>query len=192
VSAFTDDQIREIERLLNARLRPTKHENHDHLDRALLVQKLKPSATDGDLVYTSGGSVVWAAASAHNHDSRYWGSGNFKIGAFAVSAGAGVKAYTGVGFRPALVTFDITYQDDAHMFVCRGAMTADGTQYCQAHTNVAGTMAERNSATNAVYLTTNAGAVACAGAFSSMDADGFSLNYSVVDTSVRVNYIAYR
>jgi hypothetical protein len=179
--ALSPEDRTEIAALVDARLKLTRHENDDHLDRALLVAKLKPSATNNDALYTSSGSSVWLS-----------GGSRFKIGAFAVSAGTGIKAYTGVGFQPALVQFHVSYGDDAHMIFGLGGMTADGMQYCQSHTMVAGAFAERNTAAGCVYVITNAGATACLGAFSSMDADGFSINYSVVDTAVRVNYVAYR
>jgi hypothetical protein len=111
--ALSPEDRTEIAALMDARLKLTRHENDDHLDRALLVQKLKPSATDGDMLYTSSGSTVWAAASAHNHDSRYHA---YHVVDTAVGRSAGAGTTTVYCTRDGVVNFAATAGSDRAMF----------------------------------------------------------------------------
>lgn len=73
VERFTDVRINRVlsgidfidPKSLDSRLKSSRHENADHLDRALLVSKLKPSTTSGDSIRTGiDGTAEWAPASA--------------------------------------------------------------------------------------------------------------------------------
>lgn len=60
--SLTEAQVQQMVRdALDERLKPTRHENADHLDRALLARKIKPSTTDADVLYTDAGDAKWGA-----------------------------------------------------------------------------------------------------------------------------------
>lgn len=61
--AFTSEQLRVIEGLLDSRLKSVRHTNADHLDRALLAQKLNPGDAAGRVLSSDGSDVSWAGAS---------------------------------------------------------------------------------------------------------------------------------
>lgn len=46
------------DRSLDARLKSSRHESSDHLDRALIARKIKPS-TDGTSIRSDGGDAAW-------------------------------------------------------------------------------------------------------------------------------------
>ncbi len=93
---FTKEQLEYLNAMIDSRMKGLKHENRDHLDRALLAQKLKPGKS-GTIIASDGQDSAWkypneagVAASdwveaalseksdeGHNHDDRYPTSSEF-------------------------------------------------------------------------------------------------------------------
>lgn len=138
---------------------------------------------------------VEEAFEQHHHGELYASSNptkRFKVGANACPAATGNLAVTGVGFRPGLVMFHNIYSDGAIVISGHGAMDASGGQWAFAMADAgAAALAERRSTTLCVYIVNSAGATAVSGTFVSMDADGFTINLSAVDTGARFNWVAY-
>jgi hypothetical protein len=81
---FTQEQERRIAELMNARLKTTRHENADHLERALNVSKLKPSGTADHVIVSDGATAAWAAVPATGGPPTVTESGIIIPGAMSV------------------------------------------------------------------------------------------------------------
>ena len=165
---------------LDTRLKGTRHENSDHLERALNVSKLKPSTVDLRYLRTISGDVVW-------DDSNNIVS---KVGSFNGPSGTGNYSVTGLGFVPALVMFTTGYATGSYVINGQGAMDANGNQWAHAVNTNLTNAATVPSTTACIFLITNGGATAVAAAYVSMDADGFTVNFSATDTNARIGWVA--
>lgn len=100
---------------------------------------------------------------------------------------AGSKAVSGVGFQPDAVIHahagGVTTLNAAATATAAfglGAMTANGDQWAAGYAGQSTTQNARNQeVTQAITLLTTAGAIAVQAAFTSMDADGFTLNFGL-------------
>ncbi len=111
------------------------------------------------------------------------------VGSFTCPAGTGNHSVTGIGFTPRYVDFKIGASNTD--YAGSGKMDYNGNQSSFA-IDVDGTN-KIVCATDKVLQTTNYGVENFViAAYVSMDADGFSLNFSVTSTAYAVYYTAVR
>ncbi len=125
----------------------------------------------------------------------------FRTGVITKPAAAGAAATTGVGFRPSVVIFFWTAQAATGV----SAEVSSGMGFATASTQYAAVTTMRNGLTptdngrrrstgNAILFQTTAAAPAlqAAASLQSMDADGFTLNWTtnLVATGYRISYVA--
>lgn len=119
----------------------------------------------------------------------------FKAGTFSCPAGTGAFAVTGVGFRPGAIVFTSGYGISLtdEMVHGTGGCDAAGSQWAHAaYAKGSGHLAAYNSITNhCLYAIGVGSATIYAAQFTSMDADGFTLNFTTGHANGRVSYIAY-
>jgi hypothetical protein len=176
------EEARRVSDDLNGRLLGSRHENADHLDRGLLAKKIKPSTVDLQYLRTVSGDAVW-----DDPDTIV-----SKAGSFTCPGSTGNYSVTGLGFSPAVVFFDLGYQAAGYAIIGSGAMDSNGTQWARAaNTHLASAAAyTAKSSTLCALIITAAGATAMAAAYVSMDADGFTINFTTTDTNANVGWVA--
>jgi hypothetical protein len=120
--------------------------------------------------------------------------GGFKLGTIPASTFGtlGIKPITGVGFTPKLVRFTIMpTASTSTMATGNGAMTS--TSQFWTYTSFDGTSKARDSGTTAciVIRSTGTNLAVVTASYSSMDADGFSINVTTAAATFDVAYEAY-
>ncbi len=127
---------------------------------------------------------------------------NVDIDSFQKNAGAGNQAVAGVGFRPDAVIFAgvVRAFEDAKLggdtYICLGFMDADGNQgtlgvWSEDGEAVSDTA--RAQLTNKCYLQLWNGSIVDEAQFVSMDAGGFTINWTLNDGGTEyINYIALK
>lgn len=131
------------------------------------------------------GGVAWVAQAAR-----------FKVGSFTCPGSTGNKVVSGLGFKPGMVTFAIGLAANTeYVFDHDGAMDASGNQwstggYARPSVGVAESDA---STTRCINLPSDAGTGLFVGAsYVSMDTDGFTINFSAVNTAFTILWKAFR
>lgn len=170
-------------------------------------ENLRGTATDVDATWTSwdiDGFTMNAAAAPNGAHFVSWlalKGGLFKLGTLAQRTSAGTQAITGIGFQPNAVLFASANLSTASGTVSTTAGTAGKQSFGAAAATQSGTWigtagtinSDENmyasttaAITHATSQTTNAQA-----SLSSLDADGFTLNWTAADATARnVLYIA--
>jgi hypothetical protein len=123
-------------------------------------------------------------------------TGGFKVGSLASPAGTGNSAVTGVGFTPKMVVFDVVYtaSDDARSHYSTGSMDASGNQYTASSLTTSTLFRTRMSTARCIAGYSSPGGtftLQVAAAFVSMDADGFTVNFSASTTGYTILWKAY-
>lgn len=117
-------------------------------------------------------------------------------GSFTPAAGTGTKSVTGVGFRPKVVTFSRKEGASASYSThTQGYMDAWGNQSIVVGTTLETTPAAAENSSEsyafAYIATATASTLTDTAAFSSMDVDGFTLNYTNNANELTVLYRAW-
>lgn len=123
-----------------------------------------------------------------------------KAGSFSKAVATGSQAVTGVGFQPRLVIFSTAGMANGdvganHAMLSIGAATGSSAQVCSLiadEHNVATTDARAyQSSSRCILIGDNPGTIRAQAALTSMDTDGFTLNWSTNDANANaVNYLA--
>lgn len=120
----------------------------------------------------------------------------FKVGTFQCPAATGNLAVTGVGFKPGLVEFTATLTSTSFASMGHGAMDASGNQWHQSaiYGNTPNQRSDYTSTACIAQVQNLGGAVAYyfAAGYVSMDSDGFTINFTAVNTLWRIAWRAYR
>lgn len=155
---------------VNARLKSTRHENSDHLERALLVSKLKPSTTDGYVVGTSGTNTEWMPRTG------------IATGVYSAVTDTGNASVTGLGFAPKIILVFGSRDSGTNISTCIGYMDADSQASVSVGTQ-GGTTNNRQRRNNSAMfeLETGGGSVFKSFTSVSLDADGFTFNRATND-----------
>lgn len=116
-----------------------------------------------------------------------------KVGTLSCPGSTGNQAITGVGFQPKAVLFwgnkrtsAGTSSSQFQFYV--GMATSSSSRACSAISN--GAFRTDNLNTKCIFLKNDASTTVLTADLTSMDADGFTLNWSVVSSGVQVNYLA--
>lgn len=118
-----------------------------------------------------------------------------KIGSFAKATATGNQAITGVGFQPKFVLLFWTHGVTSNTWVGGAAwgmgMCDSGGRYtCYSTHPDAGTARERRAAVQAISICNSAGTVLAEATMSSLDSDGFTLNWTTADaTTYLIGYL---
>jgi hypothetical protein len=135
----------------------------------------------------------------HLHDERYWGAGNFANGTFQCPASTGNFSVSGVGFRPGRVEFTMSLASTDYIASGQGVMDANSVGWAMSQiyrrSTALGTSDVVLAATGGVciQMRNEAGSANYVRAtFVSMDANGFTVNFSAVNTGFFIGWRAYR
>jgi hypothetical protein len=157
--------------------------------------------TKGDLVASTGSAFVNLAvgtdgqvlkALASEATGMEWNDAfSTKIGSFSTSGSIGVQAVTGVGFQPKLVFFFSTMvDDDGFTSMSIGAMNDAGEQF-NVTTVASGTNRNRrHSSDRCISSLGSTGTYNRRAAYSSMESDGFEINWTTASAGGTVYYLA--
>jgi hypothetical protein len=162
----------------------TAEERLARLEQRLGVGILAPTANGSVLSAddTQPGLVAWKDPASR-----------FKVGSFSVPGSTGNHSVTGLGFKPGLVVITggwiaITNTNLAS----HGAMDGSGNQWAQSNWSDVGNIHGTHRDTAAcMLLCIPAGTVVVRAEYVSMDADGFTINFTAVNPSSRVSWVAY-
>ncbi len=122
-----------------------------------------------------------------------------KVGSFSQRTSTGSQSVTGVGFQPKAVLFFLTDKTaDGSAANCQigyGVATSSSNRWCFYGIAQSGlsthSCSRRYSLSACIGAITAAGAIAAEAGLSSMDSDGFTVNWGTADSTARiVNYIA--
>jgi len=113
-----------------------------------------------------------------------------KVGTFTGRTSAGSKAVTGVGFQPKLIKVVLLHPDN-------GIRAIKGEGYCDEDLNQWANYIDTNdtssSLTQVVYWKDNTSAIQEAGAVTSLDSDGFTINFTTANgTTYTYGYVAWK
>lgn len=117
-----------------------------------------------------------------------------KVGTFNVPGATGNLAITGLGFKPSVVMFTSGYITLATDRIGgTGAMDSSGTQWAHSDfNNASANITRSNSRTDAcIYAVNFAGGAQYLATYVSMDANGFTVNFSVMNADGRVSWVAF-
>ena len=116
-----------------------------------------------------------------------------RIGCFTCPAATGNYLVTGLGFRPKAVKFWVSKGPgvQTHFCCCQGMMDAAGNQNSMTWAGVFSNIFKGDSRIDlCIYTINSSGNSQVTGGFVSMDADGFTLNFTVVNTAFIVRWEA--
>lgn len=116
------------------------------------------------------------------------GSGvvNARVGFFACPGSIGNYSVTGLGFKPQRVTFGAVKPGLGSCLCALGRMDSVGNQDCMTWTQGK----SDSSHAFAIYVVANSGTTLVAAAYVSMDDDGFTLNFTIVDSEFDIQWDA--
>lgn len=117
--------------------------------------------------------------------------GNFKVGGFSVPGSTGNHAVTGVGFQPGLVLFTASLSDEASASIGEGAMDAAGSQWAVSSRRTSGGQQLAQTGSYCVWMVETTTAYIYAAQYVSMDADGFTINFTHANSAGRVKWVAF-
>lgn len=123
-------------------------------------------------------------------------AGGFAVGVISGStlATTGVKAITGLGFKPRIVKFSVLYSGSTgFMGMAEGAMT-EASQYWTGISGQASplSMARTHSTTACIgWLNASGGTVGFQARYASLEDDGFSIDVMTANTTFAIAYEAY-
>ena len=115
------------------------------------------------------------------------------VGVFTCPATTGNYSVTGLGFRPKSVKFWVSKGPglQTHFCCCQGMMDATGNQNSMTWAGVWSNIFKGDSRVDlCMYTINSAGTSQVTGAFVSMDADGFTVNFTVVNTAFIIRWEA--
>ena len=122
----------------------------------------------------------------------------FKGTLTAKTGSTGTVAYTGVGFQPKAIIFWLNSRTAAGFgtqnWFGLGAATSTSARWAVTHGDTTATASattwRRYSAALCVYLNEGDSTVSCSADLSSLDADGFTLNWTAISSAFIVHYLA--
>lgn len=127
--------------------------------------------------------------------SQYWAQPRTAAGSFVTPAGTGTMAVTGLGFKPRVVDFyiGITTSSTANLSLGVGYMTNGSQGAIGIIATNTPAFAHSGVLTNCCLMRiTAAGAAVVQAAYSSMDADGFTINFTTTANTSTVLWRAYK
>jgi hypothetical protein len=116
-----------------------------------------------------------------------------RVGYFTCPDSTGIHQVTGLGFKPQRVQFFVTKGSGLqnHFCCCHGMMDENGNQNCLTWAGVWSNIFKGDSKRDLVIYTINSsGNSQVTASFVSMDDDGFTLDFSVVNTAFDIQWTA--
>lgn len=173
--------------------------------RSVLVSMLRPSGTAGSVLVDDGETARWSAAAAANgsvltSDTSQtggvkWATGTsrMKAGTLSVPGSTGSFSVSGLGFKPILVMFTSGWNGTltSDSMIANGGVDAGGTQWVHATCVNAAGRSMVHATDCCILLTNQTGSPYYRAAFTSMDSSGFTVNFTVANSSGRVSWIAF-
>lgn len=133
-----------------------------------------------------GNKITGLAAGSANGDAlRYEQRPKAFCGSFAGAAGTGNQSITGVGFTPKVVMFFMGAISSGNNFITNGRMDDAGHQSVEMHAIGSGVNLNTQNTTACVGAQSNSSA-----SYVSMDADGFTINWSSANSAFTYHFIA--
>lgn len=119
----------------------------------------------------------------------YNGIGDPKVSEFQAPAATGSHTVTGVGFKPRVIEFHAIEASGTRANQCTSKVTASSSITHYSFSAAAGSYG--STAARAIALYDNAGTLLCEATLTSMNDDGFTLNFTNVTVRPYISYTAY-
>jgi ABC-type antimicrobial peptide transport system permease subunit len=111
---------------------------------------------------------------------------NVKVGNFTCPASTGNYVVSGVGFQPRCVELFWSYDHIQVIHRGQGMMDYNGNIFCTSMASMDDAQQSRVSSFVPIHQVTSSGVDYMKASYVSIDADGFTLNFSVINTSFRI------
>jgi len=120
------------------------------------------------------------------------GTMKVKVGYFPCPAAPGLYPVTGIGFRPKLVRFNVSKAPGPLTHFCCGVGVMDehGNQNSITWAGIFNNCYHGNSSVEKAISTTNVNAITVEAGFVSMDDDGFTVDFTIVNPAFNVQWEA--